>query len=283
MSDVEIEYLAGANSVDLLPQHYPDGMPLINLNERRYHIDRVMIRPKTLDTLVTGLFFIDAIAERGDRVSELVLPCLPGARQDRINTTGDFLFTAKSIARMINERGFDQVICLDPHSEVMPGLIDRCYSIPALHAFRYYFDRALPEPRWHWDAVIAPDAGAEKRASKIAQYLGVPMLHAWKTRDVKDGSITGFGIQPTHGKPDSRLLVVDDICDGGGTFLGLAQLMDPWEVKVDLFVTHGIFSHGTEQLLKAYDKIYCTDSLIAERPGVTVIPVREQLLREGTL
>jgi len=249
---------------------YPSGEPLVNwkwneggdLHGNLYAVERIMVRPSNMNTLLAALFWVDALVERGLPVPELILPFLPGARQDRLNDEGDYLFTAKSIAKMINERHFPRVIALDPHSEVMPALIDRCVSIHA--------DTLCPDmvEKRGWAGVVSPDAGAEKRAGAVAKRFGLPLFHAWKTRDVATGAITGFGCEPIPDKLRQdlgRLLIVDDICDGGRTFEGLADVL-AWKgfLNPDLFVSHGIFSKGTTSLNQVLGQIFTTDSIIRD-------------------
>lgn len=53
--------------------------------------------------------------------------------------------------------------------------------------------------------------------------------------------------------------VVDDLVDGGFTFLSLAEMLkrtQPNITSLNLYVTHGLFSKGTEELKKFYDRIY---------------------------
>lgn len=62
--------------------------------------------------------------------------------------------------------------------------------------------------------------------------------------------------------PDKSIIIFDDICDGGGTFIAEAKFLKerfPGR-KLELFVTHGIFSKGFEELFKYFDKIYTTNS-----------------------
>jgi ribose-phosphate pyrophosphokinase len=56
--------------------------------------------------------------------------------------------------------------------------------------------------------------------------------------------------------------VVDDICDGGGTFALLRDAMPP-EVSLDLWVTHGGFTgpEHSRQALAGYHRVHTTDSL----------------------
>lgn len=247
---------------------YPDGMPRMSAALGR--IDRLLLRPRSLTSFMAALFYVDALVDRGHPVPELILPFLPGARQDRLNDTGDFLFTAKSVARELNARQFPRVTVVDPHSEVMPGLIDRCRVVHA--------SECIPRAAFRAKAVVSPDAGAEKRAGAVARQFEVPLYHAWKTRDVATGKIAEFGAEPFFFDVSKYVLVVDDICDGGGTFIGLADVLIERGIKPDLWVTHGIFSQGTTRLRERFEHIYTTDSVAGPRDGVTEFNVSMRLL-----
>jgi ribose-phosphate pyrophosphokinase len=251
---------------------YPDGLPLVSFNREDYPVS-VLLRPQSLTSFMACMFWIDALHERGYMVPALTLPFVPGARQDRLSKEGDYLFTAKSISELINARGFPWVTVLDPHSEVTPALIDRCQVVSAADC--------MNPPPGKYAAVVSPDAGAEKRAGAVARKLGVPLLHAWKTRDVSTGAIAGFGMEPPKWSsvpPGSLVLVVDDICDGGGTFIGLAAVLDSLGLKAHLWVTHGIFSKGTAELLARFGHVYCTDSVAGPRDGIIEIETCKKFL-----
>lgn len=262
-----------AQQFDVALERYPDSMPLVQHAGSPF-VYRVLLRPESLGSFVAGLFWLDSIAARFNCFPHLVLPFLPGARQDRLNSSGDALFTAKSVAQLINARELPSVTVLDPHSEVMPGLLDRCRVIHAAEL--------INPPAGKYSAVVAPDAGSEKRATAVALKLEVPLIHAWKTRSVSDGTITGFGVEPINLPEGARVLVVDDICDGGRTFLGLADAIGA-RFDLHLWVTHGIFSAGTAELKKRYSHIYCTDSILRAPDGVIRIGVCDRLLEEGHL
>jgi len=74
-------------------------------------------------------------------------------------------------------------------------------------------------------------------------------------------------------------LIVDDICDGGGTFLGLAkELKSKNAGKLYLAISHGIFSKGFESLAKDFQKIFTTDSFkTIENKAVVQINLEELL------
>lgn len=253
---------------------YPSGEPLIKFDVSAQEVGKVLLRPKNFTDFMGGLFFIDSLVERGHVIPELILPFIPGARQDRLNSSGDFLFTAKAVAKLLNDRDFYAVTVLDPHSDVIAGLINKCKVIKAHECID--FGKII---NIEYDCIISPDAGAEKRALAVATAWKLPLIHGWKTRDVSTGEITGFGFEDT-GKNYKRGLVIDDICDGGGTFLGMAKPLFNHVLRADLWVTHGIFSKGTRDLLEIYGNIYCTDSVVAQRPGINIIQLCDKLLND---
>jgi ribose-phosphate pyrophosphokinase len=199
----------------------------------------------------------DAVKRSAKYASLLVMPYIPGARADR-----GVPFGAKVYANFINSMGIDQIISLDPHSDVAPALYERMTIFP-LGKLPFF-----QESKGKYTGVIAPDLGARKRAELIAGRLGVPVYQAMKHRDFATGKLSGFGCEILP-KLDANgaaphFLLVDDICDGGGTFIGLAKtLLDQQQIysgQLDLWVTHGIFSQGVDDLSKFFTTIYTTDS-----------------------
>ncbi len=229
---------------------YSDGTPMIK--QQISNVDSILVRADSLNTFVTAMFLVDSLNESGRKIDFLILPYVPGARQDRINTEGDILFTAKSVAKMINERAFERVVIADPHSPVITALIDRSFVYPV---------EAMVKKLWQgYTGIIAPDVGAAKRAEEVARLMGKPMYQAFKHRDVSTGKLSGFSVDVPAG---GHYLVVDDICDGGGTFVGLGEKIKESGAWADLFVTHGIFSKGTAEMKKYYKNVYTTDSFVA--------------------
>lgn len=177
----------------------------------------------------------------------LMLPYLPAARADRGTPCG-----AKVYAKLINALGADQVITIDPHSAVMPNLVDNLRVVDPWPLI----ERALNGQKI--DTVIAPDKGAVDRASMVADKLNVPLVVARKSRDFETGKLLSYDIPKLD--PTKRHLVVDDICDGGGTFILLAQAAGVPKEQMSLWVTHGIFSGAATNLRNYYENIFTTDS-----------------------
>jgi ribose-phosphate pyrophosphokinase len=255
---------------------YPDNTPVVDLERAWNATDEnaiMLLRPNSLQEFVTGMLVADSFRERGRRIKNLILPCIPGARQDRIKWEGDWLFTLKSVANMINAQGFDKVMTLDPHS-LASSMINNLEIVDV--RLRHMIEEVNPGVKY--DGIIAPDLGASKRAEDAAKQFDVPVYHATKVRDPRTNKLSGFKMIDTL-IPAMRYLVVDDLCDGGGTFVGLADnIRTVYGVHLDLYVTHGLFTKGTSALEQRYENIYATDSITINNPPVKVLEVSEGLV-----
>lgn len=181
----------------------------------------------------------------------LNLPYIPYARQDRVMQHGEAL-SIKVFANIVNSLNFDKVVVDDPHSDVSAALINNV-RIRGQEVLVAEFHAVLAGKDV---TIVAPDAGARKKAQKVAERLRMPIVEAGKVRDVKTNEITGTAV---FGEVEGReCVIVDDICDGGRTFIALAQaLKEKGAKRVILYVTHGIFSYGKQVILDGgVDEIY---------------------------
>lgn len=252
----EITFLGADNMSEPIShvKMYSDGTPMIKTGGWARIVDKantIVVKPTSLGSFMTAMFLVDAVHLAGGSINKLVLPYVPGARQDRTNPAGDVLFTAKSVAREINSRGFESVVILDPHSPVISDSIRNVVEFP-LERLALKIGRIET-----YDAVIAPDKGAGTRSKMFADALGIPMVQGYKVRDVSTGKLSGFSVDVEAGK---HYLVADDICDGGGTFVGLGEKIAEQDAGADLFVSHGIFSKGTRDLTRIFNQVFTTDS-----------------------
>lgn len=106
--------------------------------------------------------------------------------------------------------------------------------------------------------VVFPDAGAKDRYG--SQYKCVC---AEKVRDIATGQIQSIKILNPEllSENDKPILVVDDLCDGGGTFVGIAaELRKYTDKELNIFVVHMVNPRGIENLSKTYDHVYFTNS-----------------------
>ena len=218
--------------------------------------------------LMTVAMWSNSSHQRG-AATVLEMPFLPGARQDR-----GLPFGAKVYGDFINTMNLDQVICFDPHSPVMPGRIDRITIVDSAPLIRHHIvGRPDSDERaQRYTGIIAPDAGAVSRAQHVAKLCGLPLYRALKHREPDTGELSGFSCEPLP--EDGKYLIVDDICDGGGTFAGLAGATGLPAAQLGLYVSHGVFSGNAVNLPNYFSDIYTTDSYPPENEiGATIIPL----------
>ncbi|MBH0033959.1 ribose-phosphate pyrophosphokinase [Pseudoalteromonas sp. NZS71_1] len=190
---------------------------------------------------------------------ELVIPYFPYARQDRVCVEGEALGAAV-MANFINSLNFSKVTIWDAHSDVSPALINRVTNIEQISLLARCEELSQRLAKGEL-TLISPDAGASKKTIKISEkFNGVPeVIQAQKVRNLKTGEIVKTEIiGDVKGK---SVLIADDICDGGRTFIELAKVLKSnGAVEISLFITHGIFSKGLDVFEGLIDKIYTTDS-----------------------
>ena len=240
---------------------FPGGEVNINLNITEDEIaTRVRGRSEIVlyahlqnsDDVMAMILTVDALRRVffGCKVI-LYMPYLPYARQDRVCNVGESLSLAV-IAQLINSCNFKHVVIADPHSDVAPALINNCLIETQVDIF------GKLRNDWSNIHIVAPDAGATKKAEVFAKAVGAAsVIQCMKKRDLATGQLSGFVC--TEDVTDKHLFILDDICDGGGTFLGLRAILSA-AATVELAVTHGIFSKGLDVVANAFDRVYTTNS-----------------------
>lgn len=231
----------------------------------------ITCRIKNGNDIIRILLCVDTLKRQGFNHLQLFIPYLPFARQDRVMNNGEPL-SLKVFSDLINSCGFEKVSMFDIHSDVALALINNSESIPN-HTFVRFVLTHLVEP-----ILVCPDAGAYKKIFKLCQFLNYtnPLIIAHKIRDVATGHITSMEIA-TGDVKGKDVCIVDDICDGGSTFILLAkELKKNGCRKVNLIVSHGIFSKSLLHILGHIDHIYVTDSFQNIRSGEDITQYKLQ-------
>lgn len=206
------------------------------------------------DDLMTVLLLNDAAKRAGAMYVSLELMYIPYAQQDRVCESGEAL-SIKVFADLINSCGFNSITVYDPHSYVSTALINNCKIVEVAdiltsEKFQSKLDGLI-------DVLVAPDAGAYKKVLNVSKFGDVPVVHATKNR--VNGEVQSVTL---HGDVAGKnCLVIDDICVGGRTFTELGKaLKDAGAGDLSLYVTHGVFSKGLDELNQYYKRIYSTNS-----------------------
>lgn len=241
---------------------FPGGECNVNVLQSVMLQDDILIKAYLYnsDDLISLLLTVDA-CRRVNRLIKihLFIPYFPYARQDRVCNQGESL-SVKVIADLINSLKCTVTIC-DPHSDVISALLDNCTITPPLMTMDLSssLKKLIEEENLIF---ISPDHGAEKRVREIAKYYNRPMLCATKVRDTKTGEIVKTELTLfSHPASNANVnfLIIDDICDGGRTFIEIAKRLREQGMigNLYLYVTHGIFSKGLEVLRPYFKKVYC--------------------------
>jgi len=224
------------------------------------------------------LFAKNALDNLGFERITLTISYLLAARMDRIMTPGE-PFSLKVVTTLLNQANFRRIRVFDPHSDVATALLNSSEAIDNLafvqDAIQDYYSRHA-SAAW---CLVSPDAGALKKIHHVAQTVEASqVVECLKMRDVRTGKLSGFTVMENDlmGK---TCFIVDDICDGGGTFIGIAALLKARNAgPIILIVSHGIFSKGFS--LAGIDAIYTTNSYsdFVEVPShTTILPVKRYL------
>lgn len=234
---------------------FPDGCRGVNVYSMSGHANHenvvIVARLSTSDDIMSLLMTVDAIRRMYPSIPlSLYSPYIPYGRQDRVCNDGDSLSIAV-MANLINSCGFSKVTTLDVHSPVTLALINNIINTDQ-HQIK------IPDYS-EYDVVVAPDQGAIHRARSYAARCGInEVCSASKVRNLRTGEIISYELSgDVAGK---KVLVVDDILDGGRTFEELStQLKKAGCDNASLFVTHGMFTKGFD-VCKLFETVYTTNS-----------------------
>lgn len=249
-------------------RQYPAGEPHIELSDTGFsglakgpltlisNLEFINNRDSTLSSKkdFNGLALIaeaNEILKRNYFDPTFVIPYMPFGRHDRReNQRTDCL--PINIVRSILEGV--KVVTIDPHSDVTANEFD---FIPQS---KFVENLILGDSKYAKFVPVIPDLGASKKsASWLGLFFEEP-AQCNKVRDPRTGNLSGFEIISGPDLNGKSCLIVDDICDGGGTFLGVeALLREAGASEVHLAVTHGLFTKGLE-VLDCFDSISCLSS-----------------------
>ncbi|MGN6492960.1 MAG: ribose-phosphate pyrophosphokinase-like domain-containing protein [Agriterribacter sp.] len=230
---------------------FPDNQPHVNIQGIEEGDEVKVICSLTDSTKVLQLLqTANALDNLFAKKCVLVIPYLMAARYDRLMQHGDSI-DIKVIADLINSCGFAKVLLFDVHSEVSPLLIKHSVNIS---------NKQMVEQYKLEDAVlICPDAGAAKKVGKYFEWNKnlKDIVYCSKNRDLATGRLTLEVLEPQECE-NRNCVIIDDICDGGATFLAIAEKIQPKHLT--LIVSHGIFSKGFAALEQRFNQIIVSNS-----------------------
>lgn len=259
---------------------FPDGQQSVRIIEDGYNTFesirgqtygiKIKSRLNDFRDLELILCATQALREIGVKTIRLYIPYCVGGRSDRKFQDGGINYIKQVIAPIINSQGYEKVTIMDPHSDVLEACINNFEKVDNLRVVQ---DSLIK----HWTndgkiisdmskiVFLSPDAGALKKVHKVADNFQskYDVVVCTKHRDL-NGKLSKTTVPLTDEMLDKDLFIVDDICDGGGTFINIARIIkenEQFKGRIYLIVTHGIFSRGFEDLTEYFNGVYTTNSI----------------------
>lgn len=218
---------------------------------------KVICRITSMDELFI-LMQVGDILNRMEVEWALVITYLMGMRMDRVMSFNE-AFSLKIVAKTINDMHPDAVFVVEPHSDRTLKLINN--STPLMNHFA---EAAMTDPEHNY-MIVFPDAGAKLRYGETLENK-VPMMTCHKKRDPATGKLSGFGIdnpEVLNEYPEcNAFFVIDDLCDGGGTFCGIADQLKELRLNFHrtLAITHAVAARGIYKVMDYYNDLFITNS-----------------------
>lgn len=252
-------------------EHFLDGEVLVTPKEsvrgKKVFIIQSTCKPVN-DRLMELLVCVDAVKRASAKEIAVIVPYYGYARQDR-KAAARQPITAKLVADMLMIAGIDRIVTVDLHAQQIQGFFDIATDdLTFIPLIAKYFENKFNKE--DTIVVVSPDHGGTVRARRLAERLEAPIAIIDKRRPranvVEVSNVIGD-------VKDKTCIVVDDICDTGGSLVAGVNLLKEYGAKeIYTCVTHGVFSNN------ALDKI--EDSPIKEMIISNTIPLSEEILNK---
>lgn len=224
--------------------------------------ERVILtwKPTNASEIVSLQLAVSALKCKGIHDIDLDILYLPYARQDRVCSPGE-ANSLEVICKLLSVLDVNVIRLWDVHNKdkTFDLLDDHCLvhlnAYDIFHRFKIFDMINSPDI-----VLCAPDQGAEGRVMDISNQFNVfTPIYMSKIRCPESGKITSMKADKYNRCVEGwDILIIDDICDGGGTFLQAAQILrEKGAANLYLYVTHGIFSKGLDLLEAQFKHIFC--------------------------
>jgi ribose-phosphate pyrophosphokinase len=257
---------------------FPDGQQTLDISSIPYlRCDKVEIKSRlnTFLNLEIIICAVQSLRNSGVSTIDLYVPYFIGGRSDRKFQPGGVNYIKQVISPIINSLNFNKVTVIDPHSDVLEACINNFEKLNNFSLVKFSLSEIdNKDGAQNRITLVSPDAGAYKKVFDVAKEFNIKnIITATKVRDLITGNIIKTEVPVTVHDAGKTFVIVDDICDGGRTFIEIAKAIhtitgissvttEP--TKIYLVVTHGIFSAGFKELNKHFDGIFSTNSYVDE-------------------
>ncbi|UJE34755.1 ribose-phosphate pyrophosphokinase [Acinetobacter phage vB_AbaM_P1] len=258
--------------IDVNVVDFKDGTKSVSIPDIvKYDRDiafKIELYQRSMDDIMVVAQIVDIIRRntRGAPHIELSLRSPMYMRYDRVmKDDKSDAFALAQFVKMVSTTGVNHVTLVDPHSEV------------AVELFRLHMNGhvgVITQDDCVWDTlkftvedfktlghydIISPDAGAAKKLTAYHTFK------CTKSRDPNNGGLSNFGISKEQlmvlkASKKDRIIIIDDICENGGTFIGCHKMLREHGITkpMDLYITHGMFPdiRAMGRLWGVFENIY---------------------------
>lgn len=254
----------GCNQGQISIQRFSDGeiLPTFMESIRGDSVFLVQSTHSPVDNLMELLLMIDAAKRASATKITAVIPYYGYSRQDRKDKPR-VAIGSKLVANMLVAAGADRIITMDLHAPQIQGYFD----IPVDHLDSHaVFIPYIENLRLENLTFAAPDVGATNRIREIASYFEAEMVicdkHRKRANEIASMVVIGD-------VTDRDVVLIDDICDTGGTLAKSAALLKEKGARsVRALITHPVLSG------KAYENI--ENSVLEELVVCNTIPMQKE-------
>ena len=245
-------------------QRFSDGeiQPVFLESVRGDYVFLVQSTFAPTDNLMEMLLMIDAAKRASAYKIIAVIPYYGYARQDRKDKPR-VAIGSKLIATLLESAGANRVITMDLHAAQIQGFFD----VPVDHLdSSAIFIPYINDLKLQNLAIAAPDVGSTNRVREIASYFNAEMVicdkHRKRANEIASMVVIGD-------VTDKDIILVDDICDTGGTLAKAAGLLKEKGARsVRAMITHPVLSGN------AYENI--ENSVLEELVVCDTIPLKQE-------
>lgn len=255
---------------------YPDGQKNVRLNLDKLDIKKpvtIKCRVRNFSELEILIALIGALKRNDFYIGQIDYIYLFGMRSDRMFNTGESSYFKDVLLPILGSFKERNTQILFPHNDMILNLMDAVHykiSIRIPHEF----------PIYQLKNILFGDQSAHYLRHSFTENFGrgSDSSFEFKKARIENSFVINLLQQEIDFliKSKKTILISDDLCDAGGTFIAEAKYLRKQGVQqpLNLFVGHGLFIKGLDPLLEHFDHIYCTNSYSdIEHPRVTQIKV----------
>ncbi len=192
-----------------------------------------------------------------------IIPYYGYARQDRKNESR-VPISASDVAMLLEYSGVDRVVALDLHAGQIQGFF---HNVPVDNIYGSVFMAPkFAQLKLKNPVIVSPDAGGVARAKKFRDTLAMYGVNADLAIIIKQRARAGV-IESANligDVKDRDVIIVDDICDTGGTLVKAAEELKKFGAnKIYASITHPVFSKDAiDKIEKSeFEQVYVSDSI----------------------